>query len=687
MLGDTPNSLTLVALQYELALLVGQDLRLKPMLRRFFPPALKLLGCKSGHLWLQCDPSGLFEHRYAYPLRDTDRWQSNAAFVAAVSAYSTAAHVPALRPIDEDTYLHFIPLGALGFCLLVREGTPFDNRVVEALVPIFERLATACEACLDHEESESLRTVAATNELRLRTVVEAVEEVILQTDQAGQISFLNSAWTRITGFTIEDTLGTRLSQYFLPEDKARLEAGLLAVAVGTGSTQALEARLQACDGGRPWVSLQIASNRGATGFDESGLTCTIIDITEQRRMIDALVQARTTAEEANNAKSTFLANMSHEIRTPMNGVIGLAELVLESDLAPDVRTHLTMIRSSGEHLMTVINDILDYSKIEANRLDCVNEDLALHSLVEDTVATMRLHAQSKGLPIETQISAAVPLWVRGDAAKLRQILLNLLGNAIKFTHQGHVHLRVELKSETATDYTLIFSVADTGIGIAPDQQQAIFDAFTQADDSISRGYGGTGLGLAICQRLVMLMGGVLSVESQVNEGSTFSFTADFDRTMSINETERPMRAISSSPGVMAAQDGASPQTSFNILVVEDNGVNRQLMSYLLQKLGHTVTLASDGEAALQASAQETFDLVLMDMQMPVMDGLAAARAIRERELVNGDTPIPIHALTANAMPGDRERCLAAGMDGYLAKPLQRDELDRVLEDLGMQKQA
>jgi PAS domain S-box-containing protein len=668
------SSLTLLALQYELALLIGQDLRLKKMLQRFFPTALKLLGCKSGHLWLQCEEEGFFEHRYAYPMRDADSWQSNAELSAAVSEYRASRLAPMHVCVEQDTYLQFMPLGAIGFCLLVREGEPFDGMVVEALRPIFERLSTACEACLDHEQTEMLRTVAADNELRLRTIVEVVEKVILQTDRAGQISFINSAWTRMTGFSIEKTLGQRLSNYFIPGDRESVEAALRAVIAGAEGPRRLEARLHTCNGTEPWVSLQLSGNRGLTGFIGSVLTGTITDITEQRKTIDALVQARKQAEEANSAKNTFLANMSHEIRTPMHGVIGLAELALESELTPDVRRHLEMILSSGEHLMAIINDILDYSKIEADRWSLSSENMTLRSIVAEAASTVRLDAQRKGLRFETHVSPGIPDSMRGDPAKLRQILLNLLGNAVKFTPEGNVCLSAELVAETGNGFTLAFSVTDTGIGIAPEKQKGVFDAFAQADGSISRVYGGTGLGLAICQRLVRMMGGVLSLESEVGKGSKFTFTANFDR---------PTRAADGADSLAEgwAPDAGTTASPLSILVVEDNDVSRQLMSYLLRKLGHTVALVNDGEAAVEACARRTFDLVLMDMQMPVMDGLTAARAIRERESARGASPATIYALTANAMPSDRELCLSAGMDGYLTKPLQRDELDRLLAAL------
>jgi len=678
-----PHSLALVALQYELALLVGQDLRLKPMLRRFFPPALKLIGCKAAHLWLRNDQTRLFEHRYAYPMRDAASWQANVELANAVAVFGSSALEPTQGCTGESTQLQFMPLGRVGFCLLIREGTPLDASIVGALGPILDRLSTACQACLDHEETELLRTVAAENEMRLRTVVEAVDEVIFQTDQAGRLSFINSAWTRITGFSVNESLGSPLSDFFNVDDKSLVDAGLRSITAGKKDTERLDARLSARNGSHRWVSLQIASNRGNTGFTESSLTGTIIDSTEQRLMIDALVHARTRAEEANKAKSMFLANMSHEIRTPMNGVIGLTQLALEYRLDPEVRTHLDMILSSGMHLLTVINDILDYSKIEANRVSFSRESIPLRTLVDDTLAALRLSAEDKGLQLETHVAPAVPTHVEGDPARLRQVLLNLLGNAVKFTHQGKVCLRIELHDETDHGHTIGFSVIDTGIGIAPEQQQAVFQSFTQADGSISRVFGGTGLGLAICQRLVRMMGGELAVKSEVDRGSEFSFTAHFARTTT------PEGVADSTPGTAAPETSTTsnpPAAGLEILVAEDNKVNRHLMSSLLQKLGHKVTLAHDGHAAAEASAGKTFDLVLMDMQMPVMDGLAATHAIRERESRTGQAPVPIFALTANAMPGDRERCLAAGMDGYLSKPLRRLELDKVLDGVKLHPQ-
>lgn len=687
MQANANGNVQLISLQYQLALLVGQDLRLKPMLQRFFSPALKLLGCKAGHLWLRCDQSGLFEHRYAYPMRDADSWKSNAEIFSAISAYRDSGLAPMHICVNRDTHLQFLPLGSIGFCLLVSEGGPLEDTVVGALAPIFERLSTACQACLDHESTDMLRQVAADNELRLRTVVDAVEEVILQTDRTGRIAFINSAWTRIGGFTIEETLGTNLSDYFSAEDRARVDASLQAMVAGTAGTQKLEARLRARNGAHPWVRLQISGNQGRTGFAGSILTGTITDITDQRNMIDALLRARKQAEEANIAKSTFLANMSHEIRTPMHGVIGLTQLVMESDLTSDARQHLSMVLQSGEHLMTILNDILDYSKIEADHMRLSKEALNVPAVVAEVASTVRLDAESKGLQFTSNVSPAVPVNALGDAARLRQILLNLLGNAVKFTHEGRVVLDVARGEDTSKGYTVVFSVSDTGIGIAAEQQKHVFDTFTQADGSISRVYGGTGLGLAICQQLVRMMGGVLSLESQIGKGSTFTFTADFERPIKVADDTEPLAGDTASSVIKVTHAQSSAPSTLSILVVEDNPVNRQLINYLLQKIGHRVTLACDGKAAVEACATRDFDLVLMDMQMPVMDGLEAARAIRERESATGSGPVPLYALTANAMPGDRERCLSAGMDGYLTKPLRRQELDRVLEELALQLQG
>ena len=371
------------------------------------------------------------------------------------------------------------------------------------------------------------------------------------------------------------------------------------------------------------------------------------------------------AEAANQAKSEFLANMSHEIRTPMNGIIGMTDLALGAESEEERLGYLEVVRNSANALLGIINDILDFSKIEAGKLSIETIDFPLRQTIDEALFPLQARARDRGLDFRADIDATLPGQLRGDPTRLRQVLLNLVGNAIKFTERGEVVLTVRLERQQAEALTLSFAVRDTGIGIPADKLAGIFDAFSQADTSTTRKYGGTGLGLTITRRLVELMGGELSVVSTPGEGSTFRFTLPLRRAESAPSTEAP----SAAPGVEA------PLPPLHVLLVEDNPVNQQLAIRLLEKWGHRVTLAVDGQAAVdRVTAGEPCDIVLMDMQMPVMDGLTATRLIRRHEAAHRLPRLPIMAMTANAMQGDREDCLEAGMDDYLSKPISQQEL-------------
>jgi len=385
---------------------------------------------------------------------------------------------------------------------------------------------------------------------------------------------------------------------------------------------------------------------------------------EQNRKIERLLEQ---AQEASRLKSEFLANMSHEIRTPMNGILGMCALGLEASTPAEQRECFQVVQASAEALLSLLNDILDFSKIEAGRMALDPAPFELRRAMEAAVSTMRAAAEKKGLSLTWRIAPEVPAVLVGDESRLRQVMLNLIGNAIKFTESGSVTFEARLACDDGPVPLVEFSVRDTGPGIAPDKQLFIFEAFCQGDGSTARKYGGTGLGLTISARIVKLMGGKIWVDSRPGAGSTFSFTAYFGRSA------EPVRPPSGAEPVPQARP-------LSILVAEDNSVNQRLAIRLLEKHGHRVAVAGDGLRALELHETSPFDLILMDIQMPGMDGFEATAAIRERER-RGSRYTPIIAITAHAENGYAEKCRAAGMDGYVTKPFEPARLFAAIHEV------
>ncbi|MCQ9856327.1 ATP-binding protein [Pseudomonas aeruginosa] len=386
---------------------------------------------------------------------------------------------------------------------------------------------------------------------------------------------------------------------------------------------------------------------------------------EQEQAISQLISAREEAEQANRAKSDFLAMMSHELRTPMNGVLGMLQLLETTEQTREQAEYTALATESTEHLLKVINDILDFSRIERGALELECIPFNLLELVQGSALVFQHSAQQRGLALELQIQAGLEnIEVCGDPTRIRQILVNLLGNALKFTEEGAIHLSLEWQALDHDVLWLTCAVHDSGIGISPERLEHMFDAFQQADSSISRRYGGTGLGLAIARTLAERMGGTLQAESKEGSGSTF--TLEIPLPFQQSPAHRQQAAGAAAP-VAAGQE---------ILLVEDNPVNQTVIEAMLRSLGYRVTLVADGIQAVRSAERQRYDAILMDCRLPVLDGYSATREIRAQE--NGRR-VPIIALTANALQGDRENCLQAGMNDYLAKPFKRAELQRILQ--------
>ncbi|MCC6144266.1 MAG: response regulator [Candidatus Hydrogenedentes bacterium] len=506
------------------------------------------------------------------------------------------------------------------------------------------------------------------SELRLRSLTQSAVDAIISADSDGNIISWNAGAEAMFGRSLAAALGQPLTIIMPAQYRARHEAGIARHRLGAGGAsigKTMELEGQRADGSVFPVELALSTWETRQGRFFSAI---VRDISERKQTERALEEAKEAAEEANRTKTQFLASVSHEIRTPMNGVIGMAELLAATPLDQSQRKYLDAIRSSATSLLHIINDILDLSKIEAGKLELECTPLHLPELVQQIVYSASPAAEAKGLHIACEISPNVPPLVMGDLVRLRQVLTNLVGNAIKFTNDGTVEVAVTAAGTHAGGAQQVrFDVRDTGIGIPQELHEKIFESFSQADASTSRKYGGTGLGLSICRRLVEIMGGVLMLESVPGEGSTFSFVLSLQPTQDEHAPQAPKPAV--------PQDPLPP---LRVLVAEDTLVNQQVFQAYLQSRGHHIETVENGHAAIDMLRRHEFDLVLMDVEMPELDGVEATRLIRDPQQGARNPDIPIIAVTAHAILGDRERFLSAGMNGYVSKPINFAELDEAM---------
>ncbi len=476
------------------------------------------------------------------------------------------------------------------------------------------------------------------------------------------VNFIDLPESEIIGKTLQNlTFSHLLLNSYSKHEKRVMEEGVEEYNI----TEKLEKNNQTL-----WLNTNLAPVKNSQN-EIIGLVGISWDITSNKIYEEELKKAKILAEEGTKTKSQFLANMSHEIRTPLNGILGMAQILNETRLTKKQKDIVNILSTSGENLLVLINDILDFSKIEAGKINFINKDFRLDKPIREIYDILSRRAEEKGLLLYIDLGKNLPAYVNGDEFRFKQVVLNLVNNAIKFTEKGNIRISLENLGSNKERHTIKVSVKDTGVGIPEEKKNKLFQSFSQLDSSSTKRHEGTGLGLAISKLLVQIMKGEIGVDSEPGKGSTFWFTASFKKGKAPQKLPK---------------DDAAPQSNklkdkmLNVLVVEDNLINQKISSFSLKKAGMKVTIANNGLEAVQMFKKQSFDVILMDIQMPVMDGYEATGQIRKLE-ESLTTHVPIIALTANAMQGDAEKCLAAGMDNYLSKPFKIDKLISILNQI------
>ncbi|MCB0430633.1 MAG: response regulator [Flavobacteriales bacterium] len=537
-----------------------------------------------------------------------------------------------------------------------RDGEDEIGILVEGFNEMMTAVQRGNEALLESEE-------------RYRTIVENAHDMIYRADFNGYFTYLNPIAKRITGYTDKELLRMNYLDLIHDDWRERVGAFYKKQLLSLTTTTYFEFQIRTKDGRDVWIGQNVEAtieNKKVVEFQAVAR-----DITERVKAEEALKVAKEQAESATQAKSTFLANMSHEIRTPMNGVMGMSRLLGDTPLNQEQKEYVQAINVSAENLLTIINDVLDFSKIEAGKVVLEKAPFRLDDLLNTIEKTMLVLAREKGLDFTVECSEQVPLQILSDRVRLNQVLMNLVGNAIKFTEKGGVSLAVHVKDQRDNLYCLAFQVIDTGIGIPQSKLESIFSSFEQATSDTTRKYGGTGLGLSISKELVQLFGGDIHVESKEGIGSTFMFNIWVNAVASSSSNRTPGVGDEEEMQVLAGK---------KVLVVEDNKINQMLAKKVLTKWGMDVTLADNGRLGVDALDDDQYDAVLMDIQMPEMDGYQATAAIRSHKERKWNS-LPIMAITAHAAPEEREKCLKAGMDDYISKPFDEKLLRRKLVEL------